>query len=199
MRIVSENLGKRFNREWVFRNLNYEFNSGNHYAITGPNGSGKSTLMQILWGQMQPSIGFLKYSISDPSIAFRSVSIAAPYMDLIDEFTLEEMINFHFKFKKSRIPKDQVLEKMGLESSKNKLLSSFSSGMRQRVKLALAFYSEALMLFLDEPCSNLDKKSIQWYQDRLREVASETVIFIASNQDFEYPDTAFKIDILLYK
>jgi len=199
MKMVTENLGKRFNREWVFRNFNYEFNAGNRYVITGPNGSGKSTLMQVLWGQMQPSAGSVNYRGIDPSEVFKTVAIATPYMDLIEEFTLEEMIRFHFKFKKCRVPIAQVFEKTQLESSRLKPISTFSSGMRQRLKLALAFYSEGELLFLDEPCTNLDKKSIEWYHARLNEVPPETLVFIASNQEIEYPATAVKIDILSYK
>ena len=199
MKIVTENLGKRFNREWVFRNLSCQFTSGNSYAITGPNGSGKSTLMQVLWGQMQPSAGSLNYASLDPSEVFKSVAIATPYMDLIDEFTLEEMIHFHFKFKKCRLPLENVLEKTGLAASRQKAISTFSSGMRQRLKLALAFYSDCELLFLDEPCTNLDKKSIEWYHAQLHHVSPETLIFIASNQEIEYPSTSSKIDILAYK
>jgi len=199
MKIVTENLGKRFNREWVFRNLNYEFNAGNCYVITGPNGSGKSTLLQVMWGQMQPSAGSVTYSLPDPSDIFKSVAIATPYMDLIEEFTLEEMIRFHFKFKRCRMPIEQVLEKTQLTSSRLKPISTFSSGMRQRLKLALAFYSDCELLFLDEPCTNLDKKSIEWYHAHLSEVPSSSLVFIASNQEIEYPTTAVKIDILSYK
>lgn len=199
MKVIAHNLGKRFNREWVFRNFNYEFESGKTYAITGPNGSGKSTLMQVLWGQMHPSEGSIQYPIQDQTEIYKSVSIAAPYMDLIEEFTLEEVIHFHFKFKKSRLPIGEVIEKIELHSAKQKPLASFSSGMRQRVKLALAFYTEADLLFLDEPCTNLDKKSIGWYADHLVAVPSSTTVFIASNQEHEYPLLSSKIDILTYK
>lgn len=199
MNIGAEKLGKRFNREWVFRNFSYQFTPGKFYAITGPNGSGKSTLMQVLWGQMQPSAGVLSYSNTVPSDVFKSVSIAAPYMDLIDEFTLEEMVDFHFKFNKTRIPLDQFLEIINLNSSRQRPIATFSSGMRQRLKLALAFYSKTDALFLDEPCTNLDKNSIDWYRKHLEQVPPETIVLIASNQEQEYPPTADKIDILSYK
>ena len=199
MKAVANSLGKRFNREWVFRNFNYEFESGKAYAITGPNGSGKSTLMQVLWGQMHPSSGSIQYPIQDQSEIYRSVSIAAPYMDLIDEFTLEEMVRFHFKFKKCKLPIEDILEKIELSSSNHKVISSFSSGMRQRLKLALAFYAEVDLLFLDEPCTNLDRRSIEWYIQHLREVPSTSIVFIASNQENEYPTASHKIDILDYK
>jgi len=199
MKITATDLGKRFNREWVFRNFSYEFESGKTYAITGPNGSGKSTFMQVLWGQMHPSTGSLDYTDSSATEIYKSVAIAAPYMDLIDEFTLEEMIRFHFKFKKCRLTEEAVLEKTGLISSINKPILSFSSGMRQRLKLALAFYSEAQLIFLDEPCTNLDHASIDWYHNHLSQLSSDVSIFIASNQEQEYPQSAEKINILSYK
>lgn len=199
MNVVANNLGKRFNREWVFRNFNYQFDPGRTYAILGPNGSGKSTLMQALWGQMQPSEGSVTYSALEPSEIFKSVSIAAPYMDVIEEFTLEEMVRFHFKFKKSRFSIQEIIDRIGLKSARHKMISTFSSGMKQRLKLALAFHVDADLLFLDEPCTNLDKSSIDWYHLHLKEVPSSTTLFIASNQDHEYPSTAIKIDILGYK
>ncbi|HTH56147.1 MAG TPA: ATP-binding cassette domain-containing protein [Cyclobacteriaceae bacterium] len=199
MNVAANHLGKRFNREWVFRNFNYEFATGKTFAITGPNGSGKSTLMQVLWGQMQPSEGSLSYSGHQPGEIFNAVSIAAPYMDLIDEFTLEEMVRFHFQFKKGRLPVEEIIDRIELKTSRDKLISSFSSGMRQRLKLALAFYTECGLLFLDEPCTNLDKKSIEWYHSQLGGVPTHTTLFIASNQDHEYPTTAVKVDILGYK
>jgi ABC-type multidrug transport system ATPase subunit len=99
--IKVENLSKRFNREWIFRNLHFDFEHGQTYAITGPNGSGKSTLLQILWGQMPPSKGTVTYFINQDKLPdddiYRQVSVATPYMDLIEEFTLKEQLEFHFK------------------------------------------------------------------------------------------------------
>ena len=205
MILEAESLGKRFNREWIFKDLTFSFQSGTTYAITGPNGSGKSTLMQVLWGQMPASAGKVSYRYKDKLISmediFRHVSIATPYMDVIDEFTLTEMLRFHFKFKIIRNEKsiEELIELMELSSSKDKLISNFSSGMRQRLKLALAFYSDTPLLFLDEPTTNLDKKSIDWYTKNLHALPPETLIFIASNQEHEYPSTSKKIDILDFK
>jgi ABC-type multidrug transport system ATPase subunit len=120
-------------------------------------------------------------------------------MDLIDEFTLEEMVRFHFKFKKCRVSIENLFEKIELNSSLKKNISTFSSGMRQRLKLALAFYSDCELLFLDEPCTNLDKKSIEWYQHHLEQVPLSATVFIASNQEYEYPASSEKIDIKHYK
>ncbi len=205
MRITAEKLGKRFNREWIFRNLDFTFEAGNTYAITGANGSGKSTLLQILWGQLPPSTGTLKYEWNGTEIEiieiFRHLSIATPYMDLIDEFTLSEMVTFHFKFKKIRgnYSADELIKRMELTPARDKQISNFSSGMRQRLKLALAFYADTPIVFLDEPTTNLDKKSTQWYLDNLNSLPKDCLVFIASNQEHEYPSNAIKLDIMQFK
>ena len=200
-----ENLAKRFNREWIFRKLNFTFEAGTTYAITGPNGSGKSTLMQILWGQMPPSNGTVSYEKSgkplDSESVFRSVSIATPYMELIDEFTLTEQLRFHFAIKECRnaMTVNDLLDAMYLKEAKNKPIANFSSGMKQRVKLALALFTKADVIFLDEPGTNLDKTAFDWYLHQLEHLPIECLIFIASNQPSEYPSNAIKLDIMRYK
>jgi ABC-type multidrug transport system ATPase subunit len=204
MKIVAENLGKRFNREWIFRHLSLTFEQAKTYAITGPNGSGKSTLCQLLWGQVPPTAGLIKYYNDDKPVpvteAYQYVSIAAPYMDLIDEFTLEEVIRFHFKFKSpvGGISIDQMAARMELATARDKKVGAFSSGMKQRLKLALAFYSDTPLLFLDEPTTNLDKHAIAWYKENLSQRGSRTTV-IASNQEDEYPLDSIKIDLSGYK
>ena len=205
MRITAEKLGKRFNREWVFRNFDFTFDQGNTYAITGPNGSGKSTLLQILWGQLPQSSGLVKYELNGKEISvteiFHHLSIATPYMDLIDEFTLIEMVQFHFKFKKIRgnHSTEELIKRMELSHARDKHLSNFSSGMKQRLKLALAFYSDTNLVFLDEPSTNLDKKSTSWYMENLLGLPKECTLFIASNQEHEYPPDSIKLDIMGFK
>lgn len=204
MRITTENLSKRFQREWIFKNFSYQFNAGT-YAIIGPNGSGKSTLLQILWGQMLASSGNLTYEARGKLIpaeeVYKHISIATPYMDLIEEFTLQEMIQFHFRFKESRnkMNTEELIQVFELAHAKDKLISNFSSGMRQRLKLGLAFYSNINTIFLDEPTTNLDKKSIEWYQLQRDALPANVTLIIASNQEHEYPSNSEKIDILSYK
>jgi ABC-type multidrug transport system ATPase subunit len=202
VRIQVTGLGKRFNREWIFRNLNYTFEPSNIYAITGPNGSGKSTLLQVLWGQLPQSAGELIYADKSGEVPvdeiFRHLAIATPYLDLIEEFTLSEHLRFHFKLKRSRneIDLDEILDRLKLTGSRDKHIANFSSGMKQRIKLALAFFSEANLIFLDEPTTNLDKETKDWYHTQLAKLPSHCTIFIASNQPDEYPTDATIINIL---
>lgn len=204
--ITVKQLGKRFNREWIFRNFDYTFQAGNTYAIVGPNGSGKSTLLQVLWGQLPPSAGELIYTDSKQQQIpideiFKLLTIATPYLDLIEEFTLVEHLRFHFKLKSSRggLTENDILDKMELNHARDKYIGNFSSGMRQRVKLALAFFTEASLIFLDEPTTNLDQHAIGWYHQQLNDLPKDTTIFVASNLVTEYPDHAHKISIMDFK
>lgn len=203
--ISVNDLSKRFNREWIFRRLTYQFCSGTTYAITGPNGSGKSTLLQVLWGQIPQTAGALQYSNNNADIpieeSFRHISIATPYMDLIEEFTLAEMVKFHFRLKRIRngLTLNDVVERMYLEEAFDKQLVNFSSGMRQRLKLGLAFFTAADAYFLDEPGTNLDKRAFAWYKEQFRDLPEEAIVFIASNDPAEYPDTATILNIMDFK
>ena len=205
MTISASSLGKRFNREWIFKNINIEFTEGNIYAVIGPNGSGKSTLMQVLWGQIPQSEGTVKYFLDHKEIAIEEVyqfaSVATPYMDLLEEFTLKEMVSFHFKFKRlvNRITQNQFIERLGLERASDKPIRQFSSGMRQKLRLGLAMFSEHHVLFLDEPTTNLDKETSEWFQRELAQIRKKSVIFIATNQRSDYPDDAIQFRINDYK
>jgi ABC-type multidrug transport system ATPase subunit len=203
--ISIQDLGKRFNREWIFRRLTFTFNKGNTYAITGPNGSGKSTLMQILWGQSLPSAGEIRYFSNEHQIPeseiFQQISIATPYMDLIDEFTLMEQVNFHFSIKQMRAgaSTESIIDSMYLKSSSRKQIGNFSSGMRQRLKLGLAFNTDSQIIFLDEPGTNLDKQAFVWYTNQLRQIHPQTLVLIASNNPEEYTSASAVINIMDYK
>lgn len=199
-------LAKRYNREWIFKNFTQTFRSGHTYAITGPNGSGKSTLLQVLWGQLPQSGGKISYVKNNTAITvddiFRYVSVAAPYMDLIEEFTLIEQLQFHFKLRKPRTGHtiESMIAKLYMGDSRDKQISNFSSGMKQRVKLGLAFFTETDVIFLDEPGTNLDEKAFSWYKENLAEATQTgSMILIASNQKSEYPDNAEVISMTSYK
>jgi ABC-type multidrug transport system ATPase subunit len=194
--ISTEGLSKRFNREWIFRNFSYEFKSGNRYAITGPNGSGKSTLLQVLWGQVPPTAGKINYTSPSHKIpvdeVYQHLSIATPYMDLIEDFTLQETLEFHFKLKEIRnnLPFDELMDILYLRDSRDKFIRNFSSGMKQRLKLGLAMFTKSPIIFLDEPGSHLDATAFAWYTDQLAKLPNECLVFIGSNDPKEYESHA---------
>ncbi|MEO6884061.1 MAG: ATP-binding cassette domain-containing protein [Bacteroidia bacterium] len=193
MSISLANIGKRYNREWIFRNVNYEFSDGNAYVIIGSNGSGKSTLLQLIAGNLLASEGTISYSENEKIILeekiFSQISFASPYLELLEKYTLSEMIDFHFKFKKyfSGWDLEKVIESTQLAYAKDKILKNYSSGMKQRVKLALAILSDTPFLLLDEPASNLDKNAIEWYQNLIKNHTKNRIVIVCSNeQKHEY-------------
>lgn len=205
MHIRVSNLGKKFQREWIFRNFTLTFNQGQSYALLGPNGSGKTTLMQILSGLVPPTRGKVEYLKDDRPVdheyLYMHQSIVAPYQEVIEEFTLQELLEFHFALKPPlpSLGTEDIMKAMYLEQARHKYIRQFSSGMKQRLKLGLAFYSDNPILFLDEPCSNLDARGIKWYQQEVRKVLSERMIFVCSNQSYEYEYVQKQVDIEQYK
>ena len=205
MEIVVKNLGKQFQEEWIFKDLDYSFRKDQIYAITGPNGSGKSTFLQVLSGFLPQTTGDIGYQTEDrklsPDDFYKYISVAAPYTELIEEFTTLELLQFHFKFKKMRgsVDFNDFLAHIRLLQAKDKIIKNFSSGMKQRLKLGLAFYSETPVVLLDEPTSNLDAEGINWYQQLLSDHRSNRVVIISSNQEYEYAQGDHEINILSYK
>ena len=205
MHIQLEQTGKKYNREWIFRGLSYTFTAGKKYAITGPNGSGKSTLLQIIAGSTVLSEGNIKYSTAGqelaPEHAFKNLSICAPYLTLIEEMTALEFLAFHESFKSFMpgITLSNILEIIELTSAANKQIRYFSSGMKQRIKLAQAIFSDVPVLFFDEPCTNLDETGYALYQSLIQDYASHKLIIVSSNDKAEYHFCEEVIDIKNYK
>lgn len=191
MSILLENIGKKYNRNWLFRNVNFEFLDGQSYAITGHNGSGKSTLIKMLLGYIMPTEGQLCWNFpgnTAPEMLFRKVSFCAPYTDLPEEFTLYEVLQWYFGFKtlKQGLVLQDLIEIGRFRKDRDKPVGQFSSGMKQRLKLLLALHTEVPLLLLDEPASNLDSFNTDWYLEHVQSAVGSKIIIIASNEPKEY-------------
>ena len=210
MTIKAEQIGKKYRREWIFRGVDLLFSAGNSYTFVGPNGSGKSTLLQVLAGMQPSSAGKLTYLIDEKPIEednwFRHIVLAAPYLELIEELTLTELLDFHRRFKAFRngAGSAEVIEQMQLAHARNKEIKFFSSGMKQRVKLGLAFFSEARIVLLDEPTSNLDRQGAAWYHEQVTQLVAPStqppvLLLIGSNQPTEYDFCPNVLDVMQWK
>ena len=205
MIIKLSNAGKRFNRDWIFRKLTYEFLPGETYAVTGPNGSGKSTLLQVLSGNMAVSEGSAEWIVNEKKLdeekIHQHISIAAPYLEVIEEMTATEFLNFHQHFKPFAvgISIKQILEIVGLDNAAQKQIRYYSSGMKQRIKLAQAFFSNTPLLLLDEPCTNLDIPGIQLYHQLIEKYTTGKTVVVCSNDEVEYSFCKNVINIAKYK
>lgn len=206
MNVILDNLGKHFNKQWVFRRLSIDLLKGQRYVILGNNGSGKSTLLQTIAGYRVPSEGSVHFMSQNKEIVadrqYHHISIATPYLALIEEFNIEELFRFHFELKPilSGMMLKDFLALLQLQNITGKPISKYSSGMKQRLKLALAFFTATPVLLLDEPCSNLDAQGVEWYRKLLKSYTDERLVVICSNhQENEYQACENIIDISLYK
>jgi ABC-type multidrug transport system ATPase subunit len=203
--IQLQNAGKRYRLEWIFRGLNQTFQSGERYAILGPNGSGKSTLLKVLSGHLSPSKGKIVFQLDGSDITaeqtYRQVAYAAPYIELIEEFTLQEALNFHARLKPllPDMTAATMYDLLQLARSRDKEIRFFSSGMKQRVKLALAICSHTPILLLDEPATNLDEQGVAWYKQLISTYAARRLVIIASNDAHDAEFCPQHLNILDYK
>ena len=205
MKISLSETGKRYNRDWIFRKFSFQFKDHHSYAITGPNGSGKSTLLQVIAGAIAASEGHISYQNErgpvEGDLAFQFISLAAPYLELIEEMTVTELLNFHQSFKpflsSTSIP--SIIKIVGLEKAANKQIRYYSSGMKQRVKLAQAIFSDTPCVLLDEPCTNLDANGIEMYLQLVEEYCQSRMVIVSSNDPQEYGFCQERIDIMNFK
>ncbi len=181
------NAGKKFGREWIFRKVDLEIKPAEKVVILGLNGSGKSTLLQAMTGYLTLNEGSVAYSNNQQKTEeeqqYKLISLASPYLELVEDFTLQEQIehaNIYKPFLNS-LNISQVVELSGLAAHKDKFIKLFSSGMRQRLKLTLAILADAPILFLDEPTTNLDATVIDWYKNMIATYASHKTIIVCSN------------------
>ena len=192
MKITLEHISKRFQRYWIFKDINYSFVAPDAYALLGPNGCGKSTLLRIIAGMQSPSLGKIIVSKNDTTVPaneiFNNISFSAPGMEIVEELTLREFFDFHFSFKRALpgLTIDKIIELCNLKNAAHKPIGDYSSGMKQRVKLAQAIFSDTPVLLLDEPCTNLDQQGVEQYREWIETYGKNRMIIVASNDPREY-------------
>jgi len=201
MQISLEQACKRFNKEWIFKNLSFQFEAGKHYALVGNNGSGKSTLLQIIAGFSGLTKGSIHWNPFDDNNIYMQISFAAPYLELVEEFTAMEQFEFQAQFKpiQKELSNEKILALIGLKNAAHKQIRYYSSGMKQRLKLALAIFSDCPILLLDEPCSNLDKEGYALYDALIKDFAMHKLIIVGSNDPAEYHFCKAQVNLMDYK
>lgn len=188
-------IGKKFNSRWIFRGINLNIKQGDRIAINGNNGSGKSTLLKLISGYLSPYEGTIQWYNANAEISldqlFKHLSFASPYLDLIEPFTLEENINFFCRMKPllPGVSNGDVIKIASLEYASSTPVQNLSSGMKQRLKLSLAFLADTNILLLDEPLSNLDASGYDWYKSMSEKYLGNRILLVCSNRVIE--ETAF--------
>ncbi|MEP6513438.1 MAG: ABC transporter ATP-binding protein [Parafilimonas sp.] len=205
MKITLQNVGKRFNREWIFKNISFIFQDAKFYAITGPNGCGKSTLLQMLAASLTANEGAMLFLNADRELLaeeiYKHIAFAAPYLELIEEMTALEFLHFHSTFKPliKSISAKEILSAVSLENAAHKQIRDHSSGMKQRLNLAQAVFSDVPVLLLDEPCTNFDEAGYKLYYRLIDVYCKNRLVIISSNDEREYTFCEERLHIPDYK
>ncbi len=205
MKISLDEVSKKFQQQWIFKRVSKTFVAPQKQAILGANGSGKSTLLRIIAGIQTPSKGKVLYNFNDkilaPTAIFKHIAYCAPGMEIVEEMTLLEFLNFHFTFKKpyAQLSVLEIINIIGLKEQMHRQVEELSSGMKQRVKLAQAIFSDTKILLLDEPCTNLDAAGVAQYLSWMEQFTSNRLVIIASNDPREYAFCNEVLNIEHYK
>jgi len=170
--LVAEDVGHRFGTLLLFRHMSFSVSAGETLAVTGANGAGKSTLLRILAGVLAPKAGSISLTVDGDDVGRdrrpQYVGLVAPGVGVYGDLTAQE--NLAFLSQVARLSNaeeriDRVLQRIGLADRADDSVSTFSSGMRQRLKYGAALLTDPVLLLLDEPSANLDAEGRELVED----------------------------------
>lgn len=203
MIIECKDIAKKYRKELLFSQFNYTFQDNNKYAILGFNSAGKSTLLKVIAGLVEPSKGEVSFDLAGNEIAetdkHEYFSFSSPELQLFKDLLVQDIVDFHFKFKQAKVELNEFWKITELKAFRNKQYSELSSGLKNKLKLSLALFSKTDVLLLDEPCTNFDEKNTTWYQECIAKYCEDQMIIVASNQAEEYAFCEKKINLIDYK
>ena len=203
LRIRADKIGKYFGEKRIFRNIDFDIQSGQSLAIVGPNGSGKTTLVRIISHLLLPTEGKIEYFINGTPIDYQEiykyVGLVGPYLEMYEDLTAYENLKFFAKMRDLNDPDPKIaklMELMSLSGRENDLVRTYSSGMKQRLKYVFALLAEPEILILDEPTSNLDEQGIAVVYQIMEEYKKDRILIIATNenQDLKYGDQILAVN-----
>lgn len=195
--ITCEDIAKRYLKEVLFKDFSYTFEQNSKYAVLGPNSSGKSTLLKIISRVLAPTKGDVRFT---PVTSIeQAISFCSPELQLFDDFSVRELFELHYQFKKQKIEIKQQWESANLLHFLDKKYSELSSGLKNKVKLSLALFTDSPALLLDEPCTNFDDDNTAWYHAVINEYCQDQLIIVASNQEIEYKFCSEHVNLNDYK
>lgn len=191
IKLKADNLEKRFGQKTVFTDLSLE-TSTLVLGIAGANGSGKSTLLKCLAALLNPTSGFVKWTVNNREIKRTDLKnylgFAAPYVQLYEELTVRENLEFiqNVRSLSQKKPLNDLLEPLGAKKLLNNHFGELSTGQQQRIKLAASIIHKPDILLLDEPGSNLDEAGKNIITSLVEQFKnSNRMVVIASNQQYE--------------
>lgn len=204
MHLTAENISKYFADNRIFKNINFQIKSGQSLAIIGPNGSGKSTLIRILSNLIQPTEGKIIYKNNGTEIKkdniYKHIGLVGPYLELYQDLSAKENLTFFSKIKGIRESDKRIndlMKRLKLSGREDDLVKAYSSGMKQRLKYVFAMLGQPEVLFIDEPCANLDEEGIETVYEILAEQKKDKILIIATNDsdDLRFADWTVAVNV----
>jgi len=193
-------LKKVFNRRVIFQDISFSLRSGQTLLVTGRNGSGKSTLVKIISHILTPSGGRVEFVSSSgaPSLPQALIGLVSPYLQLYDEFSARENLQFSLAIRGMAANNqgiDELLERFTLHTRMHDPVQTYSSGMKQRVKLAMALIHHPPILILDEPMSNLDHDGITSVREVMTAHRKHGLLVVATNDLTDIDTYDMQVDL----
>ncbi len=180
-------LSKRFGEQVILHNVSLELQEGQIYGIVGRNGSGKSVLLKCIAGLIRPTSGtievFEKKIGKDVDFApFTGIAIDQPGL-LLRKSARENMRELSALLHKPDEKQiSMLLQKVGLQPDERKPVSQYSTGMKQRLSIAMAMLDAPKLLLLDEPMSNMDTNGATEMRELFKNLTHEgTTLMIATH------------------
>ncbi len=167
---IINNLGHRFDEGWLFRHVEVNLVNGNRLLVRGANGSGKSTFLKAVAGLISPREGTIELP---DRIGYMAIDLSVyPHLSVAEHMELSGQL-------RGAVGKSDWIERVGLGDARSKLGETLSTGMRSRLKLALAMAHNPELLILDEPTAALDDPGRLLIDEVLAEF--EGAVLYASN------------------
>lgn len=189
--IGCEGLGKRYGSRWLFRHLDLEVQSGHCLLVLGSNGAGKSTLLKILAGLLPPSEGVVRRP-EDPRVG---IGLAALDQSVYPMLTVREHLELAAELRGCESNADALLEEVGLAYAAGSPGRHLSTGMRARLKFALAVQASPSVVLLDEPGAGLDLPGRQMITRLIESRTPSTAFVIATNDPEERRFATHELDL----
>ena len=187
-----ENLGKRYASKWIFRGISFTLEQGQSLVVLGHNGCGKSTLLKTIAGLIDPTEGKRTLPEGDPR---QTVTLTNLDIHLYAQLTPAEHLELAGKLRGCPPKTDELLERVGLNHARRLYTSQMSTGMRARLKIALAIQTEPKLLLFDEPGAGLDQSG----RDLLDEISKEQIqrgaLIVATNDPLERRFASLELDL----
>lgn len=197
--LTTKELGKNFKNKHVLNQINIHVPEGKIYCIMGPNGAGKSTLLKMISGIEKPTEGDINFKGENwKREDLKTIGSLIEEPGLFDNLTVEDNIKLKLKLHHvENKDQEQILNMHGFGDHNQEKVKGFSTGMRQRLGIALAFMGNPDLVVLDEPTNGLDTFGIHELRELLMlEKKQGKTIIIASHMLSEIQKVADRIAIL---